>query len=254
MTFLCHPELVSGSIQIEILWYTRVLSPKVSETLNKRPIRGRFFIGKHMKSLLGLKGKQTQTFTESGMRIPVTHVQAGPCFITAIDTNDRYTNIQLGFGTKTHITKAEEGHYKKAGITQKLRFLRSMRVKAIPQGWVVGKELAISDVFAVGDVIRVTGISKGKGFAGVVKRHGFAGGPKTHGQSDRERAPGSIGATTTPGRVFKGKRMAGRMGHDTVTVKGLQVVGIDEANHTLIVKGLVPGPKNTLVVVAKENE
>ena len=129
-----------------------------------------------------------------------------------------------------------------------------MRVATIPEGWLVGKELAIADVFSVGDVIRVTGISKGKGFAGVVKRHGFAGGPKTHGQSDKERSPGSIGATTTPGRVFKGKRMAGRMGSDTVTVKGLSVIGIDEQNHILIVKGLVPGPKNTLVTIAKENE
>jgi large subunit ribosomal protein L3 len=205
-----------------------------------------------MNSLLGLKGKQTQTFTDSGMRIPVTHITAGPCFVTAIDITPTYTNVQIGFGTKTHITKAEAGHNKKAGITQKLRFLRSMRVNVVPEGWVVGKELAISDVFAVGDVIRVTGISKGKGFAGVVKRHGFAGGPKTHGQSDKERSPGSIGATTTPGRVFKGKRMAGRMGSDTVTVKGLYVVAIDEPNHMLIVKGLVPGPKNTLVIVAKE--
>lgn len=207
-----------------------------------------------MKSLLGLKGKQTQTFTESGMRIPVTYITAGPCFITALDIAPTYTNIQIGFGTKTQNTKAERGHTKKAGITQNLRFLRSIRVTAVPEGWVVGKELAIADVFAVGDVIRVTGISKGKGFAGVVKRHGFAGGPKTHGQSDRERAPGSIGATTTPGRVFKGKRMAGRMGSDVVTVKGLRVVAIDEPNHMLIVKGLVPGPKNTLVIVAKENE
>lgn len=207
-----------------------------------------------MKSLLGLKGKQTQTFTESGMRIPVTYITAGPCFITALNITSTYTNVQIGFGTKTHTSKAELGHTKKAGITQNLRFLRSIRVTTIPEGWVVGKELAIADVLAVGDVIRVTGISKGKGFAGVVRRHGFAGGPKTHGQSDRERAPGSIGATTTPGRVFKGKRMAGRMGSDTVTVKGLRVVAIDEPNHMLIVKGLVPGPKNTLVVIAKENE
>jgi large subunit ribosomal protein L3 len=188
------------------------------------------------------------------MRIPVTHITAGPCFITGLDITSTYTNIQIGFGTKTYINKPETGHTKKAGITQKLRFLRSMRVRTVPEGWVVGKELAIGDVFAVGDVIRVTGISKGKGFAGVVKRHGFAGGPKTHGQSDKERSPGSIGSTTTPGRVFKGKRMAGRMGSDVVTVKGLKVIAIDEPTHTLIVKGLVPGPKNTLVTIAKENE
>lgn len=205
-----------------------------------------------MKSLLGYKGKQTQTFTESGMRIPVTHIQVGPCVITAIDNTRGYTNIQIGFGTKKQLSKPEEGQYKKAGITEKPRFLRSIRVESVPEGWIIGKSVTITDIFGIGDAIRVTGISKGKGFAGVVKRHGFAGGPKTHGQSDKERAPGSIGQTTTPGRVYKGKRMAGRMGSDKVTVKGLQVVGIDQEHNILIVKGLIPGPKDTLVVVSKE--
>ena len=203
-------------------------------------------------ALLGMKKKQTQIFSEDGMRHAVTHVETGPCWITAIDKTNTYTNVQLGFGTKRNITKAEEGHIKKAGLTQKLRFLRSIRVDSIPEDWAVGKEVNIADVFAIGDVIRATGISKGKGFAGVVKRHGFAGGPKTHGQSDKERAPGSIGATTTPGRVFKGKRMAGRMGTDTVTVKGLKVMGIEADTHILIVSGLIPGPKDTLVTIAKE--
>jgi len=205
-----------------------------------------------LNAILGLKKKQTQTFTEDGMRHSVTHIEAGPCWITQIDKTDKYMNVQLGFMTKREITKAQVGHIKKAGLTQKLRFLRSIRVDELPEDWTVGKEVNISDVFSVGDIIRVTGISKGKGFAGVVKRHGFAGGPKTHGQSDKERAPGSIGATTTPGRVFKGKRMAGRMGSDTVTVKGLFVVSIDQEHHTIVVSGLVPGPKDSLVTVKKE--
>lgn len=190
-------------------------------------------------------------FTEDGIRMPVTHITAGPCFVTAIDTTATYTNIQIGFGVAKHTNKALDGLLKKAGLTQKLRFLRSIRVDAVPEGWTVGKEIKIGDVVQVGETIRVTGISKGKGFAGVVKRHGFAGGPATHGQSDRERAPGSIGATTTPGRVFKGQRMAGRMGSDTVTVKGLKVVSIDEEKHLLIVKGLVPGGVNALLIIAK---
>lgn len=210
------------------------------------------FYWKYMNSLLGLKQKQTQTFTESGMRIPVTYIQAGPCVITAIDNTHGYTNIQLGFGTKKELSKPNEGQYKKAGITQKPRFLRSIRIDSLPEEWKVGKTLTIADVFTIGDGIRVVGTSKGKGFAGVVKRHGFAGGPKTHGQSDRERAPGSIGQTTTPGRVYRGKRMAGRMGQDRVTVKGLKVVGVDLEKNILIVKGLIPGPKDALVIISKE--
>ncbi|MFH0750082.1 MAG: 50S ribosomal protein L3 [Candidatus Gottesmanbacteria bacterium] len=205
-----------------------------------------------LKAILGIKQKQTQTFTEDGMRHSVTHIEAGPCWITQIDTTATYTNVQLGFKTKRAINKPLEGHIKKAGLTQKFRFLRSIRVDDIPEDWKVGREVIISDVFAVGDVIRVTGISKGKGFAGVVKRHGFAGGPKTHGQSDKERSPGSIGATTTPGRVFKGKRMAGRMGGETVTVKGLKVIAIDAEHRVLVVSGLVPGPKDSFVIVKKE--
>ncbi len=223
------------------------------EYVFKTTFQGRFFwkIGM-LNAILGIKQKQTQIFTEDGMRHSVTYVEAGPCWITAIDKTDKYTNIQLGFQNKRMMNKPEEGHIKKAGLTQKLRFLRSIRVDEVPADWAVGKEINISDVFAIGDVIRVTGISKGKGFAGVVKRHGFAGGPKTHGQSDKERAPGSIGATTTPGRVFKGKRMAGRMGSDTVTVKGLKVIDIEPEKHVIIVSGLIPGPKDTLVTIKKE--
>jgi large subunit ribosomal protein L3 len=197
-------------------------------------------------SLIGTKIRQTQEFTASGVRMPVTYVQVGPCFIT--DIYD--ASVQLGLGSKKHITKSEEGHLKKAGLTQKLRFLRTVPVKDTSDVK-IGSEILVQDVFAEGDAVRVTGISKGKGFAGVVKRHGFKGGPRTHGQSDKERSPGSIGQTTTPGRVYKGKRMAGRMGSDTVTVKGLSVVGMDQETKIIKIKGLIPGGKGGLVIITK---
>lgn len=191
-------------------------------------------------------------FAKDGERIPVTHIQAGPCWITEVEDKPTFKSIQLGFGTTRNISKAEEGHIKKAGLTNKLRFLRSFTVPALSDTDKPGTEVKVSDVFAVGDVVRVTGTSKGKGFAGVVKRHGFAGGPRTHGQSDRERAPGSIGATTTPGRVYLGKRMAGRMGNDRVTQRGLSVVAINTETNTLTIKGLVPGGQNGLLIIQKE--
>jgi large subunit ribosomal protein L3 len=202
-----------------------------------------------ISSIIGTKCKQTQEFTAGGKRIPVTYIQAGPCFITNIDANHR---IQLGMGTIKSATKPEEGHLKKAGLTQKLRFLRTIPVQAAVDDVKVGQEIKASEVFAEGDTIRVTGVSKGKGFAGVVKRHGFKGGPRTHGQSDRERAPGSIGQTTTPGRVYRGKRMAGRMGSDTVTLKGLSVVAVDAETNMMKVKGLIPGGTGSLVILSKE--
>lgn len=205
-----------------------------------------------MNALLGFKKDQTQAFTSDGKRIPVTHIQAGPCWITEVEDKPSYKSIQLGFGNTRNISKAEEGHTKKAGLTNKLRFLRSFTVPVLTDTDKPGTQVNVSDVFAVGDVIRVTGVSKGKGFAGVVKRHGFAGGPRTHGQSDRERAPGSIGQTTTPGRVYLGKRMAGRMGGDRVTQRGLSVVAINAETNILTVKGLVPGGQNGLLIIQKE--
>lgn len=204
-----------------------------------------------MKALLGVKQTQSQQFTQDGKRIPVTMIQVGPCWVTKIVEGGTYTNVQLAYGSAKHTTKALEGHIKQSGLTIKPRFLREIRVEDASDV-TVGKELKASDVFQVGDVIRVTGISKGKGFAGVVKRHGFAGGPRTHGQSDRERAPGSIGQTTTPGRVYRGKRMAGRMGSDTVTVKGLSVVSIDAEHNVVTVMGVVPGGKGGLLTISKE--
>ena len=213
------------------------------------PKRGYFFI--YMNTLFGTKQVQSQQFTAEGKRIPVTTIVAGPCVITRIIDGGHYKNVQLAFGSTKKITKAREGQMKKAGLTIQPRFLREVRVDTIDDSMVVGAQLTVDKVFQIGDTIQITGTCKGKGFAGVVKRHGFAGGPRTHGQSDRERAPGSIGQTTTPGRVYKGKRMAGRMGSDTVTVKGLTVVDMNVETNTLTVKGVVPGGKNGLLTIVK---
>lgn len=203
-----------------------------------------------MDALLGFKTDQSQQFTADGKRIPVTVVAAGPCWVTNIIEGGNYKSLQLAVGTAKHIAKAREGIIKKAGLDIKPRFLREIRVKN-DETLTVGAQVNVADVFKAGDAVRVTGISKGKGFAGVVKRHHFAGMPRTHGTSDKERAPGSIGQTTTPGRVYRGKRMAGRMGNDTVTVKGLEVVGVDAEKNLLMIKGLVPGYKGTLLLVQK---
>ena len=207
-----------------------------------------------IQGLLATKGIQTQTFTEDGKRIPVTSVVAGPCWVVKIIQGDTYKSIQLAFGSTRHIAKSQEGEMKKAGLDKKPRFLREIRVRnqSDVSDLPVGREIKVGEVFAVGDTVQVTGISKGKGFAGVVKRHGFKGGPRTHGQSDRERAPGSIGQTTTPGRVYRGKRMAGRMGNDQVTVGGLKVVAVDADKNILQINGLVPGAKHGLLIIQKD--
>ena len=202
-------------------------------------------------ALLGTKMSQSQAFTEEGKRMPVTTVACGPCWVTNIVDHGSYRSIQIGFGTMKHLTKPMAGQIKKTGLEIKPRFLREIRVADAGE-LAVGKQITVGEVFAPGDTIRITGTSKGKGFAGVVKRHHFAGGPRTHGQSDRERAPGSIGQTTTPGRVYRGKRMAGRMGGERVTVRGLEVVAIDPEKNLLTEKGLVPGARNGLLIIQKE--
>lgn len=208
--------------------------------------RGRFFIGFMITALVGQKLKQTQVFTEDGKRLPVTVITAGPCWV--LRTIDE-TRVQVGYGIAKHQTQAQKGLTKKAGLTQQPRFLRELPVtEDMPA---IGSSITVDAVFQVGDMISVTGTSKGKGFAGVVRRHGFAGGPRTHGQSDRERAPGSIGSTTTPGRVFRGKRMAGRMGSDKVTLTGLRVVSVDAANNQMTISGIVPGAKQGLLFIQK---
>ncbi len=201
-----------------------------------------------MHAILGKKVGMTQIFDERGEIVSVTLVEAGPCYITQVKTgeNDGYTALQLGFGETKRLNKPQRGHLKEL---PPLRHLREVRVKDV-QGYQVGQKFDAS-LFSVGDLVDVTGISKGKGFAGVMKRHGFRGGPATHGQSDRARAPGSIGAMTTPGRVFKGMRMAGRMGNERVTVQNLKVVLVDPERNLLGVRGSIPGSRGGLVMVQK---
>ena len=201
-----------------------------------------------MKGLIGKKVGMTQLFDDSGKAVPVTVIKAGPCYVTQVRTveNDGYNAVQLGYEeTKPQrLTGGELGHLKKNELPP-LRILREFRTDEEIE---VGQPLTV-EVFEEGERVDVVGKSKGRGFAGVVKRYGFSGGPKTHGQSDRHRAPGSIGAGSTPGRVFKGKRMPGRMGNDTVTSQNLLVARIDPENNLIAVQGSVPGPKNGLVMI-----
>ncbi|HZJ18230.1 MAG TPA: 50S ribosomal protein L3 [Patescibacteria group bacterium] len=200
---------------------------------------------------IGKKNDQTQGFLEDGRRIPITIVSSLGNKVLQIKTleKDGYNAIQIGFGTKKKANKALGGHSKKAGLKETPRFFREIKLADAPE-IELGVEINISEILEPGDMVNVTGISKGKGFAGGVKRYHFKGGPRTHGQSDRERAPGSIGQTTTPGRVYKGKKMAGRMGNEQVTVKNLEVIEIKE-DGTILLKGLVPGVKNSLIIVKK---
>jgi len=201
-----------------------------------------------MIGILGRKIGMTQVFDETGQAIPVTVIEAGPCYVTQIKTVecDGYTAVQLGFEEtkRKRLTRAQLGHLE--GLPP-LRHLREVRTSDI-EGFDVGQKVDVG-IFSAGDRVDVTGISKGKGFAGVMKRHHFAGGPATHGQSDRARAPGSVGATTTPGRVFKGTRMPGRMGNDRVTVQNLRVVQVDPERNLLLVRGAVPGATKGLLLI-----
>ncbi|GAB4443833.1 MAG: 50S ribosomal protein L3 [Anaerolineae bacterium] len=194
----------------------------------------------------------TQIVDEKGIIIPVTIIEAGPCYVTQKKTveNDGYSAVQLGFGDlrQKSLNKPKAGHLKKSG-SPAVKYLREFRVSN-PDDYQEGQKIDAS-IFAAGDMVDVIGTSKGKGFAGGVKRHGFGGGPKTHGQSDRWRAPGSIGAGTTPGRVWKGTRMAGRMGNERVTVQNLKVALVDAEKNVIAVRGAVPGAKNGLVIVRK---
>lgn len=214
--------------------------------------RGQFF-WLMIDTLIGTKLEQTQEFTDDGRRIPVTKIQAGPCYVTSVIDAINAPAYQLGFGQTKRATKAQTGHTKKAGIETNPRFFREVRVSELDESIKPGDKISVSDIFSVGDRVRVTATSKGKGFASAIKRHGFAGGPRTHGQSDRERAPGSIGQTTTPGRVYRGKRMAGRMGGERVTVRGLTVVSVDQENNIIVVKGLIPGAKQGMVLIKRES-
>jgi large subunit ribosomal protein L3 len=203
-----------------------------------------------MKGLLGKKLGMTQIFDDRGEVVPVTVIEAGPCYITQKKTleNDGYTAVQLGFEEvkPARVNKPELGHLAKNHLPS-LRYLREFRVED-HSDLSEGQKLDAS-VFEVGDLVDVIGVSKGKGFAGVVKRHGFSGGPRTHGQSDRLRAPGAIGAGSTPGRIIKGLRMAGRMGNDRVTVQNLEIALVDPERNLLAVKGAVPGARDGLLII-----
>jgi len=202
-----------------------------------------------MKGILGKKLGMTQIFEADGTVTPVTVIEAGPCYVTQKKTQERdgYDAIQIGFEeiNEKRLTQPESGHLKKANVS--VKYLREFRV-ANPDNYEEGQEIDAS-IFEVGELVNVTGISKGKGFAGTVKRYGFGGGPKTHGQSDRWRAPGSAGAGSTPGHILKGKRMPGHMGDERVTVRNLKVALVDADKNLLAVKGAVPGSKNGLVII-----
>lgn len=205
----------------------------------------------NLNALLAIKSDQTQGFREDGKRIPLTVVLASGNVVTQVKSDEKegYHSIQLGIGSWRKPTKSEEGKSKKMGLKTSPRFFREIRLSE-KADLEPGTEINVAEIFEPGDRVDVVGFSKGKGFAGGVKRHGFKGGPRTHGQSDRERAPGSIGQTTTPGRVYKGKRMAGHMGHEQITVKNLEIVEVRE-DGTILIKGLVPGPVNNLLILKR---
>jgi large subunit ribosomal protein L3 len=201
------------------------------------------------KGLIGKKIGMTQIFDENGAAIPVTVIEAGPCFVTQVRTaaSDGYASVQLGFDEvkPKRLTNGEKGHLKRNNLPP-LRFLREFRAKE--PGVNEGEKVTVS-LFTVGERVDVIGTSKGKGFQGGVKRYHFKGGPRTHGASDRERAPGSRGSTTTPGRVYKGARGPGHMGDDRVTAQNLKVVMVDPDRNLIGVRGAIPGARNGLVVI-----
>ncbi|MAU33860.1 50S ribosomal protein L3 [Candidatus Saccharibacteria bacterium] len=200
-----------------------------------------------MKALLGTKIGMTQIISEDGKAVPVTLIQAGPVTVTqvkSVDT-DGYNAVQVGFDEGKNLSKAVAGHVKASKVTPK--YIREFRVETLPEEVVVGSTIDVT-TFAVGDVVDATGTSKGKGFAGNIKRHNFNRHKKTHGGKGNTRRPGSIGSMY-PQKVFKGKRMAGRMGHEQVTVKNLVVSYVDAENNLIGLRGAVPGPKKGLIVI-----
>lgn len=205
-----------------------------------------------MKFILGKKIGMSQIFGEDGKVVPVTLIEAGPCPVIQVRTEDKdgYSAIQIGFDNikEKNTNKPQRGHFKKAGLKKNYRYSREFKDSNLKIGDIIKVSL-----FNQGETVSISGISKGKGFQGVVKRHGFAGFPASHGTKHGLRAPGSIGSAF-PQRVFKGKRMAGRMGNDRVTLKGLKIAQIDEENNLLAIKGALPGKRGTLleIIVTKE--
>lgn len=201
-----------------------------------------------LEGLLGRKLGMTQIFDENGQIHAVTVVEAGPVIVTQVKNaaKDGYAAVQVGYGDRKKSNKPQRGHAKKLGD---FRLLREFHVQGDGE-YSVGDRIGI-EVFTEGDLVDVTGVSRGRGFAGGVRRHNFSGGPKTHGQSDRHRAPGSIGSGTTPGRVYKGQRMAGHMGAVQVTSKNLRLIAKDEGKGLLLIEGAVPGATNGTVRVRR---
>ena len=216
-----------------------------------------------MKGILGKKVGMTQVFDKKGEVVPVTVIEAGPCYVAQIKTEEKdgYQAMQLGFGEvkEKRISQGERGHLGLLKTSEKhpkrrnlqgvpaVRFLRELHIKG-DEGYSEGQKIT-ADIFVAGERVDVIGTSKGKGFAGSVKRHHFSGGPRTHGQSDRQRAPGSVAPTTSPGKVHKGKRMAGHMGDARVTMMNLRVVMVDAERNLIAVAGSVPGAAGSLVMV-----
>lgn len=204
-----------------------------------------------MNTIIGQKLGMTQVFDEEARAVPVTVIKAGPCHVVQLKTIelDGYNAIQISFGDvkASNVNKPDAGHFAKAGVAP-ARTLIEVRVDD-PSEYQLGQEFKIADVFTAGARADVSGVSKGKGFAGVMKRHNFSGQGASHGTHKKHRAPGSIGACATPARVFKGMRMAGRMGGEQVTTLNLNVVGVDAENDLLLLEGSVPGPKGSVVLV-----
>ena len=205
-----------------------------------------------MKALLGTKIGMTQIISEDGRAVPVTLIQAGPVTVTQVKTvdTDGYNAVQVGFDEGKNLSKAVAGHLKAANVTPK--FIREFRVEDTTEELTVGSTIDVT-AFELGDVVDATGVSKGKGFAGTIKRHNFERHKKTHGGKGNTRKPGSIGSMY-PQKVFKGKRMAGRMGHEQVTVKNLTVAYVDAEDNVIGLKGAVPGPRKGIVRIAGEEK
>ncbi len=201
-----------------------------------------------LRSIIGRKVGMTQLFLDNGQLAAVTAIEAGPCLVAQVKERDRdgYDAVQMGFGETRRLNAPEKGHLRDIGKVGHLREFRAEDMGSVKRG-----DKVDVGFLKAGDLVNVSGISKGKGFAGVVKRYHFRGGPKTHGQSDRHRAPGSIGATTSPGRVLKGKKMAGHMGHERVTARNLEVVKVDVERNLLLVRGSVPGAVKGLLAIRK---
>jgi large subunit ribosomal protein L3 len=206
-----------------------------------------------IQTLLGIKKEMTSAYDARGRRVAITRVAVSPNFVTQVKTveKDGYNAVQVAMGSKKSVKKPQQGHFKKAGVAENLRYVKETRTSE-DEGLTAGEEIAINKVLRKGDEVKVTGTEKGRGFQGGVRRHGFHGvGMRTHGQSDRQRAPGSIGTGTTPGRVLKGKRMAGHMGNETATVMGLEVIAVSKADGIVSIKGAIPGPYGGLVKIIK---